>query len=79
MEPYVGQFLVVTFAGWVSRSQQVAIEYLRVFDNDGFPFSLSFGTLRGASRAHFAPAAGSRAHPARIVVAASIRPATSYL
>ena len=29
MQPYLWQFLVVAFAGWVNRSQQDAIEYLK--------------------------------------------------
>lgn len=29
MQPYLWQFLVLTFAGWVNRSQQDAIEYLK--------------------------------------------------
>jgi len=29
MQPYLWQFLALTFAGWVNRSQQDAIEYLK--------------------------------------------------
>ncbi len=29
MQPYLWQFLAITFAGWVNRSQQDAIEYLK--------------------------------------------------
>ena len=29
MQPHQWQFLALTFAGWVNRSQQYAIEYLK--------------------------------------------------
>ncbi len=29
MQPHLWQFLALTFAGWVNRSQQDAIEYLK--------------------------------------------------
>ena len=29
MQPHLWQFLALTFAGWVSRSQQDVIEYLK--------------------------------------------------
>jgi len=29
MHPHLWQFLALTFAGWVNRSQQDAIEYLK--------------------------------------------------
>ncbi len=33
MKPYLWQFLLVSVAGWINRSQQDAIEYLREFEN----------------------------------------------